>query len=614
MFTAIRKRPPRQHFGNSNRKIFNKKINFRYNLRIYFDILKRYKVLFIILLAAILLIEATAVVDKFLFKIIIDEGTKFAQKSLPVEELLRTLITLAVIFLSVALLRALLKWIHIHYLNILEGNQIADLKRKFFNHLLQLSYQFHTTHKTGSLISRLVRGGRSMETMTDIIMFNVAPLVFQLVVVGGALLYFDWVPALVVLITAIIFIIYSYFLQRAQQKYTIAANDAEDFEKANIGDFFTNIDSIKYFGQEQKIAGRFFSISERTKAAIMAHWHFYRWLDAGQVLIISLGTFLVVYFPLRHFLEGTMTLGTLVFIYTVYGNLLVPLFGFVRGMRDFYRVMADFESLFQYGKISNEIKDKNEALESPLTEGTIEFRNITFSYVRGKIKRRLFFNFSLLVPKNKKVALVGHSGSGKTTLVKLLYRLYDVEKGTILIDGRDLRDFKQEFLRSELSIVPQECVLFDDTIYNNIAFSAPAASRQEVRQAMKFAQLDKVVRNFPQQENTIVGERGVRLSGGEKQRVSIARALLANKKILVLDEATSSLDSKTEQEIQRALQKLMQNRTTIIIAHRLSTIMKADKIVVMAKGKIVQTGTHTQLIRQRGVYRQLWNLQRGGYI
>ena len=199
-------------------------------------------------------------------------------------------------------------------------------------------------------------------------------------------------------------------------------------------------------------------------------------------------------------------------------------------------------------------------------------------------------------------------------MIKLLYRFYDVDQGSVLIDGKDIRILKQESLRSELSIVPQECVLFDDTIYNNIAFSNPKANKEQVMKAIKSAQLDMIINTFPDKEKTIVGERGVRLSGGEKQRVSIARALLANKKVLVLDEATSSLDSKTESDIQKDLQHLMKGRTTIIIAHRLSTIMNADKIIVLDKGKIVQQGAHQELIKQDGVYKKFWNLQKGGYL
>jgi ATP-binding cassette subfamily B protein len=212
------------------------------------------------------------------------------------------------------------------------------------------------------------------------------------------------------------------------------------------------------------------------------------------------------------------------------------------------------------------------------------------------------------------MALVGHSGSGKSTLVKLLYRLYDVDSGKIFVDGTDIQDVHQESLRSEMSIVPQECVLFDDTLYNNVAFSKPDAGREEVLAAIKFARLDKILQEFPNKEETIVGERGIKLSGGEKQRVSIARAILADKKILILDEATSSLDSETEYEIQESLRKLMKGRTTIIIAHRLSTIMHADQIIVLKKGRIVQSGTHNQLIKRPGEYKKLWNLQKGGYI
>jgi len=339
-------------------------------------------------------------------------------------------------------------------------------------------------------------------------------------------------------------------------------------------------------------------------------WWYNEWLSSGHTLITGLGAFFLVFFPILRVLQGEISIGTLVFIYTAYGNIFGPLYGFVGGLRGFYRSMADFESLSQYSKVENDIKDKKNARNLEVKKGEIEFRDVEFNYG----KRPLFGKFNLSIKKNEKVALVGHSGCGKTTLVKLLYRLFDVNSGKILIDGKDIRDFKQESLRGELSIVPQEAILFDDTIYNNIRFSNPKASRKDVLRAMKFAQLDRFVQNLPKKENTIVGERGVKLSGGERQRVSIARALLANKKILVLDEATSSLDSMTEHEIQKDLFRLMEGRTSIIIAHRLSTIMQTDKIIVMENGKIVQIGKHKNLIRKRGPYRVLWELQKGGYI
>jgi ABC-type multidrug transport system fused ATPase/permease subunit len=287
-----------------------------------------------------------------------------------------------------------------------------------------------------------------------------------------------------------------------------------------------------------------------------------------------------------------------------------PLFGFVHGIRRFYISLGDFDSLFQYDKMKNSIKDKENAKPINIKKGEIEFKKINFTYH----KKKTINNLSLVVPQNNRIALVGHSGSGKTTLVKLLYRFYDLDSGEILIDGKNINKFKQESLRSEMSVVTQEAILFDDTIFNNIAFSNPKATRTEVFNAMKFAQLDMFISGLPNKEKTLVGERGVKLSGGEKQRVSIARAILADKKVLVLDEATSALDSKTEQDIQIALEKLMKGRTSIIIAHRLSTIMHADKIVVMDKGKIAQIGNHSELIKKRGIYKELWGLQKGGYI
>jgi ATP-binding cassette subfamily B protein len=351
-------------------------------------------------------------------------------------------------------------------------------------------------------------------------------------------------------------------------------------------------------------------LTGETKRALKRFWNYFRWLDGGQNFILWSGTFLLLYFSIKSYLLGNITLGTIVLIYTVYGGLFGQIYGFMHGVRNYYRAMTDFHDLFQYGKIEQEVKDKEDARTVEINNGAVEFKDIGFKYQ----KKRLFKNFNLRVAPGEKVALVGHSGSGKTTLVKLLYRLYDPDTGTIMIDGTDIKDMKQEWLRSELSIVPQECILFDDTIYNNILFSNPRASRADVLRAIKFAQLDKTIKNFPYKEKTVVGERGVKLSGGEKQRVSIARAILANKRIIVLDEATSSLDSQTEHDIQRDLERLLEGRTAIIIAHRLSTIMKADKIVVLDKGEIVQIGTHHQLIKQQGQYRQLWNLQKGGYI
>lgn len=585
-------------------------IDFKYNMQVYWSFIKKYKKLLVVITVLALLIEASYMADKFIFKIIIDGGTEYVNKDISLERYGQILLAVAVAFFTYGILRVVFKWFYLHHINRLSAYLILDLKQRFFNHILGLSYSFHTTHRTGSLISRLMRGAGGIERMTDFIIFNTLPLAFQFIIVGASLIYFQVSTAIVVLLTAVVFIGYSLVILRLQKASNVYKNKCDDIEKANVADIFTNIDSIKYFGKEAVIKNRFVKLTNTSKKAAISHWDYFRWFDSVHSLILIVGTFFLMYFPLKAFLAGEMTLGTVVFIYTVYGNIVGPLFGFVYGIRGYYHSMADFQDLFQYGKIEQDVKDKPHAKEIKVKHGEIEFKDVTFKYP----SRHVFRDFNLKIKPGEKVALVGHSGSGKTTLVKLLYRLYDVNKGAITIDGKDIREFKQEHLRSELSIVPQECVLFDDTIYNNILFSRPGATRKEVMQAMKFAQLDRIVKLFPQKEQTIVGERGVKLSGGEKQRVSIARAILADKRIIVLDEATSSLDSHTEHEIQKDLHELLKGRTAIIIAHRLSTIMYADKIIVLDKGEVVQIGKHKDLIKKEGMYKKLWDLQKGGYL
>lgn len=594
-----------------NRKKPEKKdIDVRYNLSEYWNLLRKYKGMVFWMMFILVVIEIFQVVPKFLFKAIVDNGTLFAGGDMGVSELSFILLVIAGIYIGANILQITFFWFRSLVLSNLETNIMKDLKNRYFNHIIGLDHKFHTTHKTGSLISRLGRGSNGVERMTDSLVFNLIPLIVQLIVVGFSIAYFSLASAITVATVAVSFIFYSYFIQRAQNPSRLAANRAEDIEKAMVGDIFTNINSVKYFGKEKLIGKRFDIKTRDTVKRMLENWRYFRIMMVGQISIIALGTLALLYFPLMKFLTGEITLGTIVFIYTVYGNLMGPMWGFVHGMQGFYRSMTDFQDLFQYGKIDKEIRDKSDAKNMEIQKGEIEFKDISFSYA----KRKIFNKFNLKVPSNKKYALVGHSGCGKSTLVNLLYRLYDVESGAILIDGKDIRDFKQESVRSEMAIVPQEAVLFDDTIWNNIRFSNPSASKDEIWKAIKFAQLDRIIAEMPNKENTIVGERGVKLSGGEKQRVSIARALLANKKILVLDEATSALDSETEHEIQKDLKRLMEGRTSIIIAHRLSTIMHADKIIVMKKGKIEQVGTHQQLIGIRGEYRKLWDLQKGGYI
>lgn len=587
------------------------KIDFKYNLSVYYAFIKPYLWLAALVLVVNFVFELSLTLDKILFKFVIDDGTSFLGGTLSRDIFVSSLIKIAILFLVIVAGRSIFRFLQLHFINRLEARMIFDMKRHYFDHLVFLSHDFHTSHKSGTLIARLSRGGRALETFTDVVIFEFAPFVFQFVVVSASMAYFSYTYMFVALGTSIVFITFSLFMQQIEMRYSLAVNNADDAEKGFIGDVFTNVDAIKYYGKEREIGSKYREKAGTSRDTQKAHWDVGRYTWLGQNTIIGVGTFLMVFFPMRDLIAGSITVGSVVFLFTTYGNLTNPLHGFVRGVRNFYRAMADFESLFRYGKISQTVKDAKDAKPIVIAKGTVEFRNISFSY---NSKREIVKDFNLNIRAGEKVALVGHSGSGKTTVVKLLYRFYDVAKGEILVDGADVRTVAQESLRSEMSIVPQECVLFDDTIYNNVAFSKPDAVHEEVMQALKFAQIDRIIEEFPDKERTIVGERGVKLSGGEKQRVSIARAILANKRIIVLDEATSSLDSLTESEIQRDLAALLSGRTSIIIAHRLSTIMKADRVIVLHRGKIVEEGTHAELVEMNGHYRKLWELQRNGYI
>ena len=586
------------------------KVNYKYNFKTYLSFIKKYKLISAAIVLLLLLAELSSLVDKFLFKIVVDNGTNYVNDQLTRQAFVKLLLLVLFVYIIYVVVRAAIGWANLTLINLLEGKLMRDLKKKFFDHIIGLSYKFHTTHKTGSLISRLSRGTGAIERLSDFLYFNLVPFIFQTFIVSASLIYFDWAIAIIVMFVAMTFIGYAFIMQKVTSKANVKVNRMDDIEKGNLSDFFTNIESIKYFGKEKTIKEKYEFIINRTRSALTKYWNHFRFSDAGQMMILASGTLALMIVSIFRLLDHKITIGTLVFIYTVYGSFIGYLGSFSGGIRGYYSAMADFEPLFRYGRVKNDIKDRPNAKKLEVKEKTIEFRNVSFKYNQ----RYIFKNLNLKVMPNEKVALVGHSGSGKTTIVRLLYRLYDIDSGKILIDGHDIKNFKQESLRSELSIVPQECVLFDDTIYNNVLFSNPEASRKQVMEALHFSQLDKIISTFPKKENTIVGERGIKLSGGEKQRVSLARALLADKKIIVLDEATSSLDSQTEHEIKKDLEELLKNRTSIIIAHRLSTIMTADRIVVFDKGNIVQVGSHNELINQQGVYKRLWDLQKGGYI
>ncbi|MFT4311829.1 MAG: ABC transporter ATP-binding protein [Candidatus Woesearchaeota archaeon] len=585
-----------------------KRVDYWYNLKIYVSFFKGMWMWATLLLLLMIFIQGSYVFENFLLKIILD--TIIETDASQGEIIAQTIRFVVAVFIGIIILRMISSFLRLTIVNKVETTIIQRLKKRYFEHIVKLSYRFHTNHKTGSLISRLTRCGSAIESFTDTIVFNFLPFFFKTVWIVVFIWFYSKLTILIILVTMFIFVIFTYWRQSANEKKNLAMNEAEDLEKGFISDVFTNIQSVLLFGKEKTILRKHHKKTEATRKNQLTYWNAWRVVDVGQSFILNVGFILILFLIVHEYLAGRMTVGTTVFIFNSFWSLIGNVYEFAGGLRQVSRSMTDFEDLFAYGREHSEITNIKKPIRRKITKGSVEFENISFSYGSLKAIR----NVSLSIKPGEKIALVGQSGSGKSTLVKLLYRLQDVDKGLIKVDGIPIKNYDFEFLRSEMSVVPQEAILFDESIYENIRFSNSQAKRKDVLKALKFAQLDSIIEKLPKKEKTIVGERGVKLSGGEKQRVSIARAILADKKILVLDEATSALDSETEHQIQKDLEKLMKNRTAIIIAHRLSTIMHADRIVVMHKGKIVEIGSHRQLLRKKGHYHKLWQLQKGGFI
>lgn len=336
----------------------DKKIDTKYDFKVYLKFLGKYKVLFIGLIFLILVISALNLIDSYLFKIIIDKATAFSSHTVSLAELKEAMLFVLAVFAGLAIFKSTGQWFRLHLINVLDADMIADIKRKYFNHIITLSHEFHTTHKSGSLISRLGRGANGIEGMNDVLALQFAPFIFQLLLVGISIAYFDLGAGVAMLIMSVVSISFTYILNRKQDKLQALSNEVEDMEKAVVGDLFANIDSIKYFTKEKSVMEKFHGLSENSKKALLSFWNYYRWMESGQAFLVGLGSFLLIYFPVTNFMAGKLSLGTLAFIFSAYSSIIGPLFGFVWGIRNFYRSLGNLDDLFQYGKLENEIKDK----------------------------------------------------------------------------------------------------------------------------------------------------------------------------------------------------------------------------------------------------------------
>jgi ABC-type transport system involved in Fe-S cluster assembly fused permease/ATPase subunit len=477
-----------------------------------------------------------------------------------------------------------------------------------FVHMHELSLRFHLERKTGGLTRVLERGRNGIETIVRMVILQLVPTIVEVTLLMAVLLWkFDWRYVLATLITVVVYMYYTYIATEWRIGIRRKMNDSDTEANTKAIDSLLNYETVKYFNSEEREAARYDRSMERYEQASVKAYTSLAVLNTGQAIIFTAGltaTMVMCAFGVR---SGHNTVGDFVMVNAMMIQLYQPLNFMGMVYREIKQAIIDIEKMFTVLSRNPEIKDSPGAVPLIVTSGHVRFDNVQFAY---EPDRPILKGLSFDVPAGKTVAIVGPSGAGKSTISRLLFRLYDVSSGRILIDGQDIRDVTQASLRASIGMVPQDTVLFNDTIRYNIRYGRWEASDAEVEEAARLAQIDGFIRMSPKGYETQVGERGLKLSGGEKQRVAIARTVLKAPPILVLDEATSALDSHTEREIQDSLERVSRNRTSLVIAHRLSTIVTADEIIVLDQGRIAERGTHGQLLATGGLYASMWNRQR----
>ncbi len=485
---------------------------------------------------------------------------------------------------------------------------VRKLALETFEHMHRLSLRFHLERKTGGLTRVLERGRNGIEELSRLMVLTLIPTIFEFVLVLGILAYeFNWVYSAIVLVMVALYLVYTY--QATQWRISIRKrmNDSDTDANTKAVDSLLNYETVKYFGAERRETERYDRSMERYERASTQTYTSLAVLNSGQAVIFTIGMTVVMALAARDIMAGRETIGAFVLVNAMLIQLYIPLNFMGMLYREIKQALIDIDEMFHILERNPEIQDRPGAKPLAVAQGTVRFDDVHFAY---DPERQILKGVTFEVPAGRTVAIVGPSGAGKSTISRLLFRFYEPGRGRITIDGQDIAGVEQTSLRAALGMVPQDTVLFNDTIGYNIQYGQWDATPEAVREAARLAQIDRFIESLPEGYDTPVGERGLKLSGGEKQRVAIARTILKGPPILVLDEATSALDTFTEKEIQDALDRVSRGRTTLVIAHRLSTVVGADEIIVLDKGVVVERGDHLALLAQGGVYAAMWNRQR----